>query len=219
MPANYGEAIKIVGLKELEAKAKAASKKLDPELRAGNYAAALEVKTKAQQIASGIDKHAATAADAIYVSASAASAKLVLQRTPAVPFALGAEWGAKHNLSRTVFKKVTKVHGPATQYQRRQKDGTYKTFTRKGKAVATVKEGARTIRGWNQFKDWRGNATSVSTGDELGVLGAGRARTADDLPAGYFMYPAFREMIPAIREQEQARVQELLAKEFARLNG
>jgi len=219
MPANYGEAIKIVGLKELEAKAKAAGKKLDPELKAGNYAAALEVKTKAQQIASGVDKHAATAADAIYVSASAASAKLVLQRTPAVPFALGAEWGAKHNLPRTVFSKVTKIHGPSTQYKRRQKDGSYKTFTRKGKAVAVIKEGGRTIKGWNQFKDWRGNATSAAVGDELGALGSSHGRTADDLPAGYFMWPAFREMIPVIRDQEQARVQELLEKEFARLNG
>ena len=221
MAGNYGESIRIAGLKELATASKASGMKIVEELPAGNAQAAEAVKQRARQIADGVDLHAKTAAEAIKISASAAWAKLTLQRSPDVPFALGAEWGSKHGIERKGFSRSTVLaRGKSSTYQRRMRDGTYKTFTRKGKALVVQHEGAWDMHGWNQFKDWRGNATAAATSEfELTHLRSSHAVGPDDLPPGYFMWPAFRQMIPVIREREEARVSAVLEREFARLSG
>jgi hypothetical protein len=117
-------------------------------------------------------------------------------------FALGSEFGAKHDIPRFVNVKVSR------RLRENVKPGakTRRAYTR----TFDYSE-SRVMKGWNQFQPWRGSGTIAASGAEMNTLtgpsaagnfagAAGHARTADDLPPGYWLYPTIREDTPRIRE-------------------
>lgn len=92
--------LKIVGLRELQRDLRAADAALPRELRKINLEAAQLVTTKAKGAASALGGLAAKSAGAIKAQADQRGAAVRLTATAAIPFVLGAEFGAEHNVPR-----------------------------------------------------------------------------------------------------------------------
>jgi hypothetical protein len=99
MPGGV-QAVRIVGLRELQRDLRAIETRLPAELRKVNLAVAEMVVEKAQTKAAGEGRMAAKAATVLKARAQQRSASVTLRATAAVPFALGAEFGAGHNSPR-----------------------------------------------------------------------------------------------------------------------
>lgn len=94
------EAVQIVGLKELQRDLRTVDAKAPSELRKINLEAAQLVTTRAKAAATAQGGLAAKSAGALRAAAEQRGAAVRLIATPAIPFALGAEFGAVHNRIR-----------------------------------------------------------------------------------------------------------------------
>jgi hypothetical protein len=92
--------LRIVGLREFQADLRALDKTLPREIRVVNLSVAKMVRDKA--VSKGVSQGglAAKAAPTLKALAQQRSASIKLTATAAVPFALGAEFGAGHNIER-----------------------------------------------------------------------------------------------------------------------
>ncbi len=106
MPPVAHLAIQTSGLKELVRGLKGGEERLDKEIRAGVAALAKDVAADAKGMAANLTpKVPARVIGSISGRAQAASADIKLGSN-SVPFALGWEFGARHNVERTT------AHGP-----------------------------------------------------------------------------------------------------------
>jgi hypothetical protein len=104
------QAIQIDGLKQLQADLRALDAKLPRELRKVNLSVAQLVADKARGRAAGLGPQSAKAASAIKAAAEQRGASVKMTATSAVPWAMGAEFGAGHDV------------------ERKRKSGTYKGY-------------------------------------------------------------------------------------------
>lgn len=153
-------------------------------------------------------------------SRTAAYAQLRLGGTP---FALGAEFGAHRNLRRLIKAPATRVRSTKTgdrietirsrativrdgqsaarvarrveaQYvDRRGRNVGRRAGGQQVKVERTAAGAVKTIRGWNQFKPWRGN------GDD----------------AGYFLWPAIRQSRDQLLTSYADAIDRLIAQRTA----
>ena len=183
MGREFGSAFQVQGLEALARDLAATDAELKSSIKAAGLKAAEVIEKAAEAKAEQVGPQAARAAEALSVSVGFGYASVNLTEDDAHPFALGAEFGAKHDIPRTVG--VRKVRENYTV-----KEGKHGSRTR-SRVAFTDARNAHTIIGWNQFKDWRGNQ-STDEGDD-GV--------------GYFLHPAARDMTPLIGEAYLAEVE------------
>lgn len=101
MGRDAGNAIQIVGLRDLQADLRELDAKLPRELRKVNLSVAQMVAEHAQSTARSQGSVIAKAAPAIRAGADQRSAWVRITATAQLPFALGAEFGAGRNVART----------------------------------------------------------------------------------------------------------------------
>jgi hypothetical protein len=95
-----GPAVQINGLKALQADLRALDKTLPRELRKVNLSVAQFIAERAKAVSTGLGGQHAKVADVIKAVAEQRSAAVKITATEAVPYALGAEFGAGHNSAR-----------------------------------------------------------------------------------------------------------------------
>ena len=150
---------------------------------AGNQAAVEAIVTRAKENAAGAGNQARAVANdaaAFHGVADRDTAKVVLNESTSKPhdprsFAFGSEFGAKHDVERTVGVRKVAIG----------KTGLGKHGKRRN-VYARDYSGARSMLGWNQFQPWRGSGT-VSVG--VGIQ------------PGYWLYPAIRDTGPIVADE------------------
>lgn len=137
MAVNRAARVEVKGANELRrALRDMGDRQLMRELGKLHQDVARYVVRKAQAKASGQGRQASRAArEALKPMRTQSAARVVLANTARVPYALGAEFGAKQDQRRRVVRR-----GPLAE----------------GETPA----GARFMQGWNQFRPWAGNAFS-----------------------------------------------------------
>ncbi len=170
---DAGGAIHVTGLTELARDLKKTAPELGKAVRKVNLEAAKTIESAAKLLAEGVGRQAQGASEALRTTATPQAAYINLTEDADHPFALGAEFGAKHDIERTRGVKRIQTH----QGSRVDKKTGKTVKDSRGNRYIEDRTGAHAIKGWNQFKDWRGNQWAPDT--ENGV--------------GYFLHPAVRD--------------------------
>lgn len=200
---HVSDAVRVEGLAEFRRKLRELE---DPEatqaFKDANYTTAQLVVSRARFLAQAQGGLAAQAARTLRASRNARQAEVTLGGKRA-PYAWGAEFGAYRNKlrlrkstggrtyivrnesSRQVAKAIARIEsqtrlGHDTVSKRRRAQG--------GEAVKVTGQ----MRGWNQFKEWRGNRAG----------------------AGYFLFPAIRMSADEIAERYGQAVDDISRKAF-----
>jgi hypothetical protein len=186
------ETVRVQGLDELRRELR----KLDDDglidgLKDANYDVAQMVVARAKIRAAALGGMEHKAAETLKAGRNQRRAEVSLGGTKA-PFAGGAEFGAYHDVLR--LRKA----GTARAYIVRDDSARGVAKARKRiEAQSNINTGQRTqvvgmVRGWNQFRKWRGNRSG----------------------AGYFLFPAMRQLGPQIVETYGDAIDKLTAKAF-----
>ena len=180
---DVGSAVKVHGFDLLGAQLKAEAPELAAAVRRANRSVAKLIVEEARGFAEGEGAQAQRSAhDALHTSATFAGASIKLVEDARTPFALGAEFGAKHDIPRLVGAKREKVSSG------KGRRGSH------GNRYYTDLTNARMVKGWNQFREWRGNQFEPDA--ENGV--------------GYWLHPAVRESRTASVELVATELKSLL---------
>lgn len=169
--------VDVSDLNRLAARLARSAEDLEKGFEAGHRAVAALLTGRVRQHAAGRRQDSAVVNDsrAFSTRADSTGASLRLRGaralTPTGPkdpvrFALGAEFGAKRDILRQVKVKSRFEAGQGRIRKRRGRDSEndFGAF--------------RVMKGWNQFREWRGSAN---------------ASVGEDIEPGYFMWPAVRD--------------------------
>jgi hypothetical protein len=200
VPIHRGGAIQVRGLDEL----RAGLKNLDDaaywedQLATANEYVAEYVADAAEPRMRGLGGMGARAAATLEARRSGKAGRIALGG-PSAPFAAGVEFGAHRNVRRVIKntrarptivrdgENIDRVIGNIENQsiEAGSRKTSYKRFRGRGDVIGV--RAVRVIRGWNQFKPWKGNGSS----------------------AGYALFPTIRERqreIVAIYEKETAEI-------------
>lgn len=187
-PIRGADTVRVEGLARFRRELKAIDqeKALEADLKDANHRVAQLVVLRARIRAASQGRLAAKAAETLKASRSGVRAEVSFGGREA-PFAGGAEFGAYRNKLRLkkntggrayiVRKETAREIARATariESQTRMRHETVKKGSAGGVAVRVTGQ----IRGWNQFKEWRGNKPG----------------------AGYFLFPTIRDSAAEIVE-------------------
>ena len=185
------DTVQVAGLREFRSELR----KLDEPglvdgLKDANYEVAHLVISRAKLRARAMGGMESKAAETMTAGRAQARATVSFGGAKA-PFAAGAEFGADRNKLRLVRGREARTK----QYEMRLVDSVAygKQVLRRVRVEDDVRRLAdRRIRGWNQFRPWRGNKEG----------------------AGYWFFPAVRQATPEIVDLYGDRVVKLAQKAF-----
>lgn len=152
----------VAGLKELRrAIRQMDDRKLTRSFAAMNHGIADHVARRARLRASLVGRQQRAAAKNLRPKRTASAARIELFASDGVPFALGAEFGAAQNKERNIPARTRQMR--EAQYGTRLVDSVHygkqvRRRVRLDDKVTELATKARTIKGWNQFPAWTGNA-------------------------------------------------------------
>jgi hypothetical protein len=170
-------------------------KKLDDDtltrdLKDANFEVAQAVVRWAKSKASAQGRMATRAASTLRPGRTAARGTVTLGGARA-PFAAGSEFGAIRNIPRQVQGREIRTKRYETRFVESKKYGGQ--VRRRVRIDDEVRVSAsRTVRGWNQFKAWRGN----------------------DRGAGYWLFPAIRDHETQIVAQYGDAIERITKRAF-----
>lgn len=191
---------KVIGLSELRSELKALEDKgLIEELKDANEAAAEIVAAQARANFRALGGMGALVAETVVASRTQNRAQLAFGGAKA-PFAGGVEFGAERNvlrLRKNTGGRATKVRNEENldkvigrvQAQTVAANGKGSVAKRLGGTQVQV---IGKVRGWNQFKPWKGNGAN----------------------AGYALYPAIRSKIGEVVDSYGDAIEKLAKKAF-----
>jgi hypothetical protein len=140
----------------------------------------------------GSDRMASKAASTLKASRAQASAQVSFGGARA-PFAGGSEFGAFRNQRRDIKSREVRTKRYVSRYEDLSalRGGSRKRIRVRVDDDVRQTTG-RTVLGWNQFKDWRGN----------------------DRRSGYWLYPSIRDHETQIVDQYGDAIEKLAQKAF-----
>lgn len=195
-PIRTADSIRIAGMSQFRRELKKLDdgKALSGELKDANIAVAKDVILWARSKAATQGKMAAKAASSLRAGRTQTRAQVSFGGR-GFEFAAGSEFGADRNLWRIVGGRQIKTR--QKQYETRLVDSSFygkqvRRRVRIDDAVSVRTTASRRVKGWNQFRTWRGNREG----------------------AGYWLFPSIRSHSDEIVDRYGDTIERVAAKAF-----